>query len=218
MMEIIIILIILLFSAVIHEVCHGVMAYRLGDDTAKIAGRLTLNPIPHIDPFGSIILPLMFFAPSLLYFLQTGTFLPPRMMLGMAKPVPVNYFNLKKPKRDMALVSLAGPGSNLLLAICFALPIRLGQVAPGTGSFEFLLLATAVNLSLAIFNLLPVPPLDGFKIFASLFPEEQANRLLEFERFGFFILILLLLSGMLPIVVFPIFRFISALILGFPIG
>ena len=115
-MEIILFLIILLFSVVIHEVSHGVIADRLGDPTARYAGRLTLNPIPHIDLFGSILLPLF------LLLVQSP------ILFGAAKPVPVNFMNLRRPKRDMALVSLAGPASNFILALASAIPLRFGLI------------------------------------------------------------------------------------------
>lgn len=204
-MEIIIILIILLFSAVIHEVCHGVMAYRLGDDTAKMSGRLTLNPIPHLDPFASILLPL--------FLVWAGS----PIIFGSAKPVPVNFFNLKNPKRDMALVSLAGPASNFILALAFAIPIRLGMMDSSTLGYAILLQAVILNLSLAIFNLLPIPPLDGSKIFASFLPGNMMYQILSLERFGFILIILFLYTGIIHSVLIPILNFFSQLLLGFSI-
>ena len=194
-MEIIITLVILLFSAVIHEVCHGVMAYRLGDDTAKMSGRLTLNPIPHLDPFASILLPL--------FLVWAGS----PIIFGSAKPVPVNFFNLRNPKRDMALVSLAGPASNFLLALAFAIPIRLGFIDSSTLGYAILIQAVILNLSLGIFNLLPIPPLDGSKIFASFLPGNMMYQILSLERFGFILIILFLYTGIIHSVLIPILNF-----------
>lgn len=203
-MELIITLVILLFSAVIHEVCHGVMAYRLGDDTAKLAGRLTLNPIPHLDLFGSILLPLFLFA--------VGS----PILFGAAKPVPVNFLGLRDPKKGMALVSLAGPASNLILAMIFAIPLRFGQIAPDSAGFTLLATAVILNLSLGIFNLLPIPPLDGFKVLAALVSRDLQGiyRFLEFERFGFLLIIVLLYSGLIHSVLVPVLRLVSRLFLG----
>ena len=201
-MSIIITLVVLLFSAVIHEVCHGVMAYRLGDDTAKTMGRLTLNPIPHLDPFGSILLPL--------FLLWAGS----PVIFGAAKPVPVNFFNLRNPKRDTALVSLAGPVSNFILAIIFALPIRLGLIHSAAAGYEILVTVVMLNLALGIFNLLPIPPLDGSKVFASLFSDQIMYRILEFERFGFLLIILFLYTGIIHRILLPLLSLFSKLLLG----
>ena len=201
-MSIIITLVVLLFSAVIHEVCHGVMAYRLGDDTAKTMGRLTLNPIPHLDPFGSILLPL--------FLLWAGS----PVIFGAAKPVPVNFFNLRNPKRDTALVSLAGPVSNFILAIIFVLPIRLGLIHSAAAGYEILVTVVMLNLALGIFNLLPIPPLDGSKVFASLFSDQIMYRILEFERFGFLLIILFLYTGIIHRILLPLLSLFSKLLLG----
>lgn len=203
-MEIVITLLILLFSAVIHEVCHGIMALRLGDDTAKLAGRLTLNPIPHLDPFASVLLPL--------FLVWAGS----PIIFGAAKPVPVNFFNLRNMKRDMALVSLAGPGSNFILALIFAIPIRMGLADGGIASL-ILMQAVVLNLILGIFNLLPIPPLDGSKIFASFLPSNMMYRILEWERFGFLIIIFLLFTGIIHSVLLPVLNFFSQILLGFSI-
>lgn len=204
-MELVITLLILLFSAVIHEVCHGVMAYRLGDDTAKMSGRLTLNPIPHLDPFASILLPL--------FLVWAGS----PIIFGSAKPVPVNFFNLRNPKRDMALVSLVGPASNFLLALAFAIPIRFGLVDSSTFGYTILLQAVILNLSLGIFNLLPIPPLDGSKIFASFLPGNMMYQILSLERFGFILIILFLYTGIIHSVLIPILNLFAQLLLGFSI-
>ena len=202
-MGIIITLIILLFSVVLHELAHGVVADKLGDHTARFAGRLTLNPLPHLDPFASILLPLfLFWAGSPILF-------------GSAKPVPVNFFNLKNPKRDMALVSLAGPATNFILAVAFALPVRLGQISFGQPGYDILLTAVSLNLGLGIFNLIPIPPLDGSKVFTSFFSDERMYRILAFERYGFILIIAFLYLGLIDTIVVPIFRGLSQLLLGF---
>src|SRR3990167_2096726 len=150
----------LLFSVVIHELCHGLVADRLGDHTARDAGRLTLNPIPHLDIFGSILLPLFLFMVN------------SPILFGAAQPVPGNIFNLRTPKRDMAFVSLAGPIANVAIALVFALPIRLGLVGGTDPGFGILAQIVIMNLVLAIFNLIPIPPLDGSKILASFLSDE----------------------------------------------
>lgn len=200
--SIIISLVLLLFSVVIHELCHGIVADKLGDHTARIAGRLTLNPIPHLDLFGSILLPLFLFA--------VGS----PIIFGAAKPVPVNFFNLRSPKRDMALVSLAGPGANFILAIIFAIPIRLGLLDTATLGHDILLQAVLLNLVLGIFNLIPIPPLDGSKVFASLFPERLMYNILAMERFGFILIILFLYTGIVSSILLPALRALSTLLLG----
>lgn len=203
--SIIITLIILLFSVVLHEVSHGVVADRKGDHTARYAGRLTLNPIPHLDLFGSILLPLFLFLVN------------SPILFGAAKPVPVNFFNLRNPKRDMALVSLAGPGTNFILALAFALPIRLGLIASGGLGYEILSQAAILNLVLGTFNLLPIPPLDGSKIFASFFSDEMMYRILSWERFGFLLIILFLYTGIIQSVMIPLLLLLSKVFLGFSI-
>ncbi|HMQ02050.1 MAG TPA: site-2 protease family protein [Candidatus Doudnabacteria bacterium] len=188
--NLLIILPIILFSVIVHEICHGLVAEKLGDSTARDAGRITLNPIPHIDPYGSILLPGILIA--------VGS----PILLGAAKPVPVMFEHLRPRKLGMALVSIAGPASNFLLAILFAIPITLGLV---TGFMEKIwTYAVFINLILGTFNLLPIPPLDGSKILASLLPDEIMYRILEFERFGFFLIIILLLLGVLGWVLWPV--------------
>lgn len=198
-------LVILLFSVVIHEVSHGIVANRLGDDTARLAGRLTLNPLPHLDLFGSILLPLFLFMAN------------SPVIFGSAKPVPVNFFNLKNPKRDMALVSLAGPGANFVLALAFALPIRFGLISSDTIGYEVLLQAVLLNLVLGIFNLIPIPPLDGSKVFASFLSDEMMYRILAWERFGFILIILFLYTGLIHSVLVPILVILSRIFLGFSV-
>lgn len=195
-------LVVLIFSVVIHEVSHGLVAEKLGDPTARLAGRLTLNPLPHIDLFSSILLP------AFLIWVQSP------IIFGAAKPVPVNYANLKRPKRDMALVALAGPGSNFLLALLCALPLRFGLFSSQTLGGEFLAQAVLVNLVLGIFNLLPIPPLDGSKILAGVISEKFLPALFSLERYGFFLVIVFLYLGILDAVMVPVLRFFLRLFLG----
>lgn len=176
--------IILIFSIILHEVAHGWMADRLGDPTARLAGRLTLNPLPHIDPLMSIILPfLLIFSGSPVIF-------------GAAKPVPIDPFNLREGRKDMGLVGLAGPGTNLLLAILATLIFKLLAFIP-LFPLSFLLLPilkTIVfyNLLLAALNLIPIPPLDGSRILAAALSESKAHIFDFLEPYGIFILFLLL--------------------------
>ncbi len=177
---------ILIFSAILHEVAHGWVAGRLGDPTAKLMGRLTLNPRSHIDPMMSIALPLLL--------IISGS----PVIFGAAKPVPVDPFNLREGRRDMALVALAGPMTNILLAIIAALLIQtlsLSSIFDAQNSIIYVLLSTVarINLLLAIFNLVPIPPLDGSKVFALLLPERQANAYLSLGSVGMLIIFFLLL-------------------------
>ncbi len=156
-MDITLLIVILVISVVVHEVAHGVMAYWLGDPTAKLAGRLTLNPIPHIDPIGSVILP------AFLAIMSSGQF-----VVGWAKPVPYNPYNLKVGKWGPAYVAAAGPISNLLLAGIFGLILRFGLISgPGLIIVGEIIL---INIVLAVFNLVPIPPLDGSKLLFSALP------------------------------------------------
>jgi len=180
----------LLFGITLHEVAHGWAAKRLGDKTALMMGRLTLNPLKHIDPVGTILVPgLMMLAGGAIF--------------GWAKPVPVTWQNLRNPKRDMALVALAGPMANLGMAFIWALIARLGillsAVSPWASVPMILMgkVGIVLNLVLMVLNLLPLPPLDGGRIMTSLLPGPLSYRFSRIEPYGFFILIALLMTGVL---------------------
>ncbi|HCS78194.1 TPA: site-2 protease family protein [Patescibacteria group bacterium] len=177
----VLVLVILIFSAIFHEVAHGIVADRLGDPTARLLGRLTLNPIPHIDPIMSILLPLML--------IFSGS----PVIFGAAKPVPVDPFNLRDGRRDMALVALAGPLTNVGIAILGAIVLHLFAGALDTFFYFFILQVVRLNLLLAIFNLIPIPPLDGSKVFSLILSEQQAGAYLSLGNMGIFILFALLL-------------------------
>lgn len=191
-------IVILVFSAILHEVAHGWVADRLGDPTARLLGRLTLNPIPHIDPIMSILLPLvLIFSGSPIIF-------------GAAKPVPVDPFNLRDGRRDMALVSLSGPLTNFLIAAVFALILKLaGPLFGQSLLLGVMFLVVKLNLLLGIFNLLPIPPLDGSKVFSLLLPEDTAKSYLSIGAYGMFILFFLL---MFPLGGFSLGSFIGNLL------
>lgn len=189
-MEIILGLVILLFSAILHEVAHGFVADRLGDPTARLMGRLTLNPKSHIDPFMSILLPLLL--------IMSGS----PVIFGAAKPVPVDPFNLKEGRKDVALVALSGPLTNIVLAVLASFLLKLISLPTAVSALSsslfaiFYFLFTMIikyNLLLAILNLLPIPPLDGSKVFSLLLPENEANAYLSLGSIGMFILFFLLL-------------------------
>lgn len=199
-------LIILLFSVVLHEVSHGSVAYSLGDPTAKYAGRLTLNPLRHLDMFGSIILPL-------LLLLATAGQGP---VFGWAKPVPINPHNFKDHRWGSLKVALAGPASNLAIALVFGLLMRsipFSFFATAPGVFLVFTFIVQINIMLAIFNLVPIPPLDGSHIFLELLPRQFDQLKLFVSQYGLFLLIFFIFFGIQYI--FPIVQFIFTLITGF---
>ena len=194
----------LLFALTIHELAHGLVAASLGDPTARLAGRLTLNPLKHLDPLG-----------TLAFFL---------IKFGWAKPVPVNPAYFRRPRQDMLWVALAGPLSNLLLALVSALLIKLLQpllqASPGAMTQAILLPLAAmlvasvwINLVLVVFNFLPVPPLDGGRILAGLLPEGMARGLRRVEPYGFVLVLLLSFTGVISQTIVPIVRFANNLLL-----
>jgi Zn-dependent protease len=200
-------------AVILHEVTHGWIAEKLGDPTARNAGRLTLNHLRHIDLYWTIIMPL------LLYF-TTG------FVVGGAKPVPINPYNFKNPRRDMAISSLAGPGVNLLTAVLFAFVLRvvlpvLESMVPaaiwGPAALPAALMLGSgvfISVALAVFNMIPIPPLDGSRIVYWLLPDKQAAAYYRLEPFGFFILIALLSLGILGTLIWPVILSILYFLLG----
>ncbi|MBA2651317.1 MAG: site-2 protease family protein [Tatlockia sp.] len=188
-----------LFAITIHEAAHAWMASRLGDTTAKMLGRLSFNPIKHIDLMGTILVPIMVLILSKFSF-----------VFGWAKPVPINSANFSKPRRDLALATAAGPISNLLMALLWAICLKLGSMNNPNASFLALFMVLSgqagviINLLLAYLNPLPIPPLDGSRILASILPIRQAMQYQKIEPYGFFILILLLLTGVLGWLIRPL--------------
>ncbi|MDB5266713.1 MAG: peptidase [Parcubacteria group bacterium] len=196
---------ILIMSVVIHEVSHGYMANYLGDPTAKLEGRLTLNPLKHLDLVGSFIVPVI------AYF--TGGFI-----FGWAKPVPYNPYNLRPGRWPEALVALAGPASNLILAVVFGLFLRFSLVhgVGNAGFAEITMMIVLVNLVLTVFNLVPLPPLDGSKLLFALFPERMYKMRHFFERYGFVLVLLFIFYGWG--FVSPIVGGLFTLITGLPLS
>lgn len=178
-------IVLLIISIVLHEISHGLAAYWLGDDTAKRAGRLSLNPLKHLDPIWTVAFPI------LLYFSTGG-----RFVFAMAKPVPVNFSLLHEPKKDMGIVGAAGPFANLVLAILFAMLWK-------QTSHTFFLMGVYMNIGLAVFNMLPVPPLDGSRVLASFLPGKWAVRYLKWESFGYLLILVLYFTQILVGLMIP---------------
>ncbi len=195
----------LLLALTFHEFAHGYVAYRLGDPTAKMAGRLTLNPLHHLDPLGTIAFFLIKF--------------------GWAKPVPVNAAFFKNPRKDMLWVALAGPLTNLALAIISAiiakLVFQLAAILPYSSLAEAIIVpffgmikaSVWINLVLCIFNFLPIPPLDGSRILMGILPDKMATTYASFEKYGFVIIMLLVFTNILPNLIGPVIRFANNLLL-----
>jgi Zn-dependent protease len=195
----------ILVAVTFHEVAHGVVAYKLGDTTAKNAGRLTLNPIKHLDFFGSLV------------FIITG-------IIGWAKPVPVNPYNLRNPKKDMMWVSLAGPAANIVIAILMAVVLRMLLLQPLSIKSVFdvrilfpiltmLKIGVIMNIGLAIFNTIPVPPLDGSKILMGLLPLKQAIAFSRIEPYGIFILLILIMTDIVDYTISPVIHVLVKVLL-----
>lgn len=188
-----------LFAITLHEVAHGFVAYVCGDTTAKMFGRLSLNPIRHIDFFGTVLLPLI-----------TGFLSQFAFVFGYAKPVPINWGQLRKPRRDMILVTLAGPGINLIMAFLWAAVLKVSTFMHPESSMPALFLfamaraGILINLVLAFLNLIPIPPLDGSRVILSLLPPRHALHFIRIEPYGFLILIILVYTGILGYILNPL--------------
>jgi Zn-dependent protease len=194
----------IIFAITVHEASHGYAAKHFGDLTAEKMGRITLNPIKHIDLIGTILLPAL-------------TLMLGGILFGWAKPVPVNFSNLRNPKKDMLWVAAAGPASNFIMAIFWVLVLKYSASAPESAAFFLLEMSKVgimINLVLMVLNLLPLPPLDGGRIAVSLLPMNLAVKLSQLERYGFVILIVLLFTGILGKIISPIIGFFAQLILS----
>ena len=204
----------LLIAITFHEASHGYVAHRLGDPTAKVMGRLTLNPIAHIDIVGTIIMPIM------LLFFTNGNF-----VFGYAKPVPINPANFQDPKKHMAISAAAGPITNIVLAFISVLIIKIllpiiifilpGSLAQSFGEPLTYMLMKSIqwNVLLAVFNLIPIPPLDGGRVLTGFLPQKQAFAYSKIEPYGMMIVILLIVTGMAQLFIVPVMTFIYSLIL-----
>ena len=197
-----------IFAITVHEVAHGWVASKLGDQTAKMLGRLTLNPIKHVDPIGTVVLPAIMIATSPFIF-------------GWAKPVPVDWRNLGKPKRDMALVAVAGPAANLLMLVfwvAFAKVVmsfadNLSDLA--LPMFYMAMAGVSINIVLMVLNLLPLPPLDGSRVVSSILPPQLEQKYSRLEQYGLIILIVLLVTGILGKILWPPVGAIQSLVYSF---
>lgn len=195
-----------LFAITLHEVAHGWVARAYGDNTAAALGRLSLNPIRHVDPVGTLLVP------AILLLMQTG------FVFGWAKPVPVVMHNMHNPRRNMAMVALAGPGANLLMATFWALLLKIAIVSGGQGLMQGLLYMSAagilINLVLMVLNLLPLPPLDGGRVLSGYLPESMAQKLDRIEPYGLIIIVVLLVSGVLGKILLPLLGVSSGVLLA----
>jgi Zn-dependent protease len=193
-----------LFAITLHEAAHGYVARHFGDMTAYSQGRISLNPIRHIDPIGTILLPLLSLA------------IPGGVLFGWAKPVPVNFSALRNPKKDMLWVAIAGPASNLVMALGWAIIYKYAHSNPGSYFSEpmvgMAVYGININAVLMVLNLLPLPPLDGGRVAVSLLPHRQAYQLSKIEPYGMFILIFLVVTNVLGMVLFPLVEIVEKIL------
>ncbi len=190
-MSFILTLIIFFFALTIHEYAHGWVAYKKGDNTALYSGRLTLNPLAHIDPIGTVLFPIF------LLIMSGG-----RFTFGWAKPVPINYNALRDPKKDIIWVGLAGPLANIIFAFILSIIVKIFPL--NSFFYQILINGIFINLLFAVFNLIPIPPLDGSRVVMGLLPPDLAYEYSKIERFGFIILIVLLMFNIIHKIVIPI--------------
>ncbi len=195
---------ILIFSVIIHEYNHGLVALRNGDDTAKAMGRLTLNPLPHLDPFGTVLLPLLLFT------------LHSPIIIGWARPVPINPFRFHDFRRGMIQVGASGPVSNVVLGLFFAFLFRITGSSIRSGIGLLLYFGVFINFLLAFFNLIPIPPLDGSRILGSLLPLKMESAYYRIERYGMLIIFAFLLFGLFDFLV-PLLNYLVGLVTGIPL-
>jgi Zn-dependent protease len=200
LLDIALMVVVLFFSVIVHEVAHGYVALLNGDPTAKYSGRITLNPVPHIDPIGTILLPLLL--------VITGS----RVLFGWARPVPVNPLNFRNYTWGEITVSASGPLSNLALAVIFAILLRLGL--GNVGLMKMAYYGVSINIFLALFNLVPLPPLDGSHLLSAVLPRELNRLYRQLEPVGFILILLLFYTGILGAVIMPVYRLIARALLS----